>query len=164
MKQILLRLINKKEMCMMKIVKGGVTKAKGFEAAGVEANIKYQGRTDMAIIFSKEPCVAAGTFTTSFRHFRSLAVREYTSAISNWQWGLTHPKAKKRQSIKFIRDIFWRQQRCWNSRKCRCMKSWVTLPEWFRQHWITWRLHYRQIFRRTWWRQLKPMCWGCTIG
>lgn len=29
-----------------------------------------------------------------------------------WQWGLTHPKAKKRQSIKFIRDIFWRQQRC----------------------------------------------------
>lgn len=36
----------------------------------------------------------------------------YTSAISNWQWGLTHPKAKKRQSIKFIRDIFWRQQRC----------------------------------------------------
>ncbi|SRI38138.1 protein HipA [Shigella sonnei] len=35
-----------------------------------------------------------------------------TSAISNWQWGLTHPKAKKRQSIKFIRDIFWRQQRC----------------------------------------------------
>ena len=49
----------------MKIVKGGVTKAKGFEAAGVEANIKYQGRTDMAIIFSKEPCVAAGTFTTN---------------------------------------------------------------------------------------------------
>ena len=42
----------------MKIVKGGVTKAKGFEAAGVEANIKYQGRTDMAIIFSKEPCIA----------------------------------------------------------------------------------------------------------
>lgn len=33
-------------------------------------------------------------FTTSFQHFRSLAVREYTSAISNWQWGLTHPKAK----------------------------------------------------------------------
>ncbi|ENQ8532594.1 autotransporter outer membrane beta-barrel domain-containing protein [Escherichia coli] len=31
---------------------------------------------------------------------------------SAWQWGLTHPKAKKRQSIKFIRDIFWRQQRC----------------------------------------------------
>lgn len=24
-------------------------------------------------------------FTTSFQHFRSLAVREYTSAISNWQ-------------------------------------------------------------------------------
>lgn len=34
-------------------------------------------------------------FTTSFQHFRSLAVREYTSAISNWQWGLTHLKGKK---------------------------------------------------------------------
>ena len=55
---------------MMKIVKGGVTKAKGFEAAGVEANIKYQGRTDMAIIFSKEPCVAAGTFTTNVAKMR----------------------------------------------------------------------------------------------
>lgn len=51
-------------------------------------------------------------FTTSFQHFRYWVVQEYTSAISNWQWGLTHPKAKKRQSIKFIRDIFWRQQRC----------------------------------------------------
>ncbi|EHL1440760.1 TPA: HipA N-terminal domain-containing protein [Escherichia coli] len=51
-------------------------------------------------------------FTTSFQHFRYWVAQEYTSAISNWQWGLTHPKAKKRQSIKFIRDIFWRQQRC----------------------------------------------------
>ncbi len=51
-------------------------------------------------------------FTTSFQHFRYWVAQEYTSAISNWQWGLTHPKAKKRQSIKFIRDIFWRQQSC----------------------------------------------------
>ena len=49
----------------MKIVKGGVTAVKGFEAAGVEANIKYKDRKDMALIYSKVPCVAAGVFTTN---------------------------------------------------------------------------------------------------
>lgn len=49
----------------MKIVTGGVTKAKGFEAASTAAKIKYQDRTDMALIFSSRPCVAAGTFTTN---------------------------------------------------------------------------------------------------
>lgn len=45
--------------------KGGVTAAKGFSAAGVAAGIKYLNRKDMALIFSKEPCVAAGTFTSN---------------------------------------------------------------------------------------------------
>lgn len=49
----------------MKIVDGGVTAAKGYEAAGVEADIKYKNRKDMALIYSKEPCKAAGTFTTN---------------------------------------------------------------------------------------------------
>lgn len=49
----------------MKFIKGGVTAAKGFEAASASAGIKYQGRTDMALIYSKSPCVAAGTFTTN---------------------------------------------------------------------------------------------------
>lgn len=49
----------------MKIVDGGVTSAKGFEAAGVEANIKYKDRKDMALIYSQEPCNVAGTFTTN---------------------------------------------------------------------------------------------------
>ena len=47
----------------MKKIMGGVTAAKGFEAAGIAAEIKYKGRTDMAIVYSQEPCVAAGTFT-----------------------------------------------------------------------------------------------------
>lgn len=42
---------------------GGVTAAKGFEAAAAAAGIKYQGRTDMALIYSETPCRAAGTFT-----------------------------------------------------------------------------------------------------
>ena len=49
----------------MKTVNGGVTAAKGFEAAGIAAEIKYKGRTDMALVYSKTPCVAAGTFTTN---------------------------------------------------------------------------------------------------
>lgn len=49
----------------MKRIEGGVTAAKGFEAAATAAQIKYQGRTDMAIIYSQAPCVTAGTFTSN---------------------------------------------------------------------------------------------------
>lgn len=49
----------------MKQVKGGVTAAKGFEAASTAAGIKYKDRKDMAMIFSKTPCDVAGTFTTN---------------------------------------------------------------------------------------------------
>ena len=47
----------------MKQIEGGITAAKGFEAAGVNAGIKYKNRNDMAIIFSEKPCVAAGVYT-----------------------------------------------------------------------------------------------------
>lgn len=50
---------------MMKQIDGGVTAAKGFSAAGVEAGIKYQNRKDMALVASSVPCVAAGTFTSN---------------------------------------------------------------------------------------------------
>ena len=36
----------------MKQIQGGVTAAKGFEAAGVEAAIKYQNRKDMALFMA----------------------------------------------------------------------------------------------------------------
>ena len=49
----------------MKQIKGGVTAAKGFEAASTAAGIKYKDRTDMAMIYSEVPCKAAGTFTTN---------------------------------------------------------------------------------------------------
>lgn len=49
----------------MKIISGGVTAAKGFKASAAAAEIKYKGRTDMAMIYSEVPCVAAGTFTTN---------------------------------------------------------------------------------------------------
>lgn len=49
----------------MEKITGGITAAKGFEAASCEANIKYKDRTDMALVFSKLPCECAGTFTTN---------------------------------------------------------------------------------------------------
>ncbi|MBO4925845.1 MAG: bifunctional glutamate N-acetyltransferase/amino-acid acetyltransferase ArgJ [Clostridia bacterium] len=49
----------------MRKIPGGVTAAKGFSAACCAAGIKYQGRTDMAMIVSDSDCAAAGTFTTN---------------------------------------------------------------------------------------------------
>lgn len=49
----------------MIIIDGGVTAAKGFQAAGLAAGIKKGNKKDMAMIFSKTPCMAAGTFTTN---------------------------------------------------------------------------------------------------
>ncbi len=49
----------------MEIIKGGVTAAKGFKAASVAAGIKYENREDMAMVYSKEPCECAGTFTSN---------------------------------------------------------------------------------------------------
>ncbi|MCI8299197.1 MAG: bifunctional glutamate N-acetyltransferase/amino-acid acetyltransferase ArgJ [Lachnospiraceae bacterium] len=47
----------------MNIITGGVTAAKGFQAAAAAAEIKYKDRTDMAMIVSEVPAVFAGTFT-----------------------------------------------------------------------------------------------------
>ena len=49
----------------MKKINGGITAAKGFMAASAAAGIKYQGRTDMALVYSTAPCVSAGTFTSN---------------------------------------------------------------------------------------------------
>lgn len=49
----------------MKTVEGGVCAAKGFQAAGVEAGVKYKDRKDMALVYSEAPCICAGTFTTN---------------------------------------------------------------------------------------------------
>lgn len=49
----------------MRQKEGGVTAAKGFCAAGAEAEIKYKNRMDMALIYSQVPCRVAGTFTSN---------------------------------------------------------------------------------------------------
>ena len=52
-------------MQMIRKISGGVTAAKGFSAACCAAGIKYQDRTDMAMLYSAVPCAAAGTFTSN---------------------------------------------------------------------------------------------------
>ncbi len=49
----------------MEIITGGVTAAKGFQAAATAAGIKYQDRMDMAMIVSEAPAAVAGAFTTN---------------------------------------------------------------------------------------------------
>jgi glutamate N-acetyltransferase/amino-acid N-acetyltransferase len=49
----------------MKIIKGGVTAPKGFLAGAASCGIKKSGRQDLALLFSRVPCMAAGTFTTN---------------------------------------------------------------------------------------------------
>lgn len=48
----------------MKIIDGGVTAAKGYQAAGIYAGIKKK-RKDMALVYSTVPAKGAGTFTTN---------------------------------------------------------------------------------------------------
>ncbi|MBD3322883.1 MAG: bifunctional glutamate N-acetyltransferase/amino-acid acetyltransferase ArgJ [Chitinivibrionales bacterium] len=47
----------------MKKIAGGITAAKGFYANGIRAGLKESGDYDMALVFSRAPCAAAGTFT-----------------------------------------------------------------------------------------------------
>ena len=49
----------------MKAIEGGVTAAKGFRAAGLNAGIKNKVKKDMAMVVSDVPCTVGGTFTTN---------------------------------------------------------------------------------------------------
>ncbi len=53
---------DKTELCQLE---GGVTAAKGYRASAAEAGIKYQGRPDMALVYTEKPAVCGGTFTTN---------------------------------------------------------------------------------------------------
>ncbi|MCR4610926.1 MAG: bifunctional glutamate N-acetyltransferase/amino-acid acetyltransferase ArgJ [Lachnospiraceae bacterium] len=47
----------------MQHIEGGVCAPKGFKATSTAANIKYENRDDMALIYSDTVCKVAGTFT-----------------------------------------------------------------------------------------------------
>lgn len=49
----------------MKIIADSVTAPQGFLAQGVEAVIKKENKKDVGLIYSLEPCIASGLFTTN---------------------------------------------------------------------------------------------------
>lgn len=49
----------------MKIITSSVTAPQGFLAQGVEAEIKKENTKDVGIIYSTQPCIASGMFTTN---------------------------------------------------------------------------------------------------
>lgn len=49
----------------MQVIKGGVTAAKGFQAAGVPCGIKQSGKKDLALMWSERPCSVAALFTSN---------------------------------------------------------------------------------------------------
>ncbi len=69
----------------MKIIDGGINSPIGFEAAGVEAGVKYKDRKDMAIIYSEKPCVVAATFTTNI--VKAAPVKWDKNIVENSQYG-----------------------------------------------------------------------------
>ena len=72
----------------MKQIVGGSTAPIGFKAASHAAGIKYQGRTDMAMLYSEEPCAVAGTFTTNV----------FKAAPVLWDMDIVHNR-KKAQAV-----------------------------------------------------------------
>ncbi len=52
-------------MTSIRFISGGVTASAGFQAASAAAGIKYQGRTDMAMVFSASPCAVGAVFTSN---------------------------------------------------------------------------------------------------
>ena len=46
-------------------IEGGVTAPKGFKASSCAAGIKYEGRTDMAMLWTDAPATAAGVYTSN---------------------------------------------------------------------------------------------------
>ena len=59
-------------MADWRVVEGGITAPKGFQAAGIAAGLKPSGAPDLALIYSDAEAIAAGVFTTS--HVRAACV------------------------------------------------------------------------------------------
>ncbi len=65
----------------MREIRGGITAVPGFLAAGISAGIKKNGDRDLALIYSSEPALAAGVFTSNrFAAAPVLVSREHLEA------------------------------------------------------------------------------------
>lgn len=60
----------------IKAIPGGVTAPKGFKANGLACGIKKAKNSDLALIYSEQPCNAAGVFTTNKVHASCVAISQ----------------------------------------------------------------------------------------
>ena len=93
----------------IKVIPGGVTAAKGFEAAAAAAEIKYKGRTDMALIYSQTPCQTAGTFTSNI----------VKAAPVKWDQKIV-AESPCAQAVVTVRKQLRNVRRCWASLRTQC--------------------------------------------
>ena len=121
----------------MKQIKGGVTAAKGYEAASTAAGIKYQGRTDMALIYSQVPCVSAGTFTTNVVKAAPVKWdRQIVDSGAGVQAVVVNSGIAKRQPRQQRKRLILTQQVSWlvpqESSECsfRCRNWWMGSRYW----------------------------------
>ncbi len=72
----------KVKMMTFKVIEGGgITTPQGFKAGVAHAGIKYQGRYDLALVFSECSAVGAGVFTTNkFQAAPVLVSRQHLAA------------------------------------------------------------------------------------
>ena len=95
----------------MNIIEGGIASPIGFEAAGVEAQVKYENRKDMAIIYSQKPCVVAGTFTSNV--VKAAPVKWDMDLVENSEYvqavivntGIANAGTGKELSIKALTEL-----------------------------------------------------------
>jgi len=64
-----------------KLSPGGVTYPEGFTASGLACGIKKEGRSDLALLYSEIPAVAAGVFTRNL--FKAAPVRVTRERMNN---------------------------------------------------------------------------------
>lgn len=60
-----MNLIRYRRSKTLRVIKGGVTAAKGFKAAGVSCGIKQSGKKDLAVIYSEQLSSVAALFTSN---------------------------------------------------------------------------------------------------
>ena len=93
----------------MQFIEGGVTAAKGFLAGGIHCGIrKNKSKADLAMIFSKTPCAAAGVYTQNLVKGAPILVTRKNIADGRAQAVICATLSFRRLRC-----------RCWRCRCCR---------------------------------------------
>ena len=114
---------------------GSVTSPRGFTAAAVAAEIKYIGRSDLTIVYSKVPAQAAAVYTLNKFKAAPLQVTEQNIANGTAQAIVVNSGiANAGMGTKGMEQA--RQMSDWTAEALGIAKDDVDVPE----HWVRWEL------------------------